>query len=130
MRARVLTIFSGDPNGQPAWVRALADGDDEGFFGPGSAVWEVHNGIPTVVAGIRCREVLADLSEYLDGTLPAARVHELRAHLQGCDNCSRFGGAVAGVLGRLRQALPASDADYAGTVIARIAGVSGRALPP
>lgn len=53
MRARVLTIFSGDPNGQPAWVRALADGDDEGFFGPGSAVWEVHNGIPTVVAGIR-----------------------------------------------------------------------------
>jgi uncharacterized protein (DUF2236 family) len=53
MRARVLTIFSGDPDGQPAWVRALADGDDEGFFGPGSAVWEVHNGIPTVVAGIR-----------------------------------------------------------------------------
>lgn len=53
MRARVLTIFSGDPNGQPAWVRALAEGDDEGFFGPGSAVWEVHNGIPTVVAGIR-----------------------------------------------------------------------------
>lgn len=53
MRARILTIFSGDANGQPAWVRQLAEGDDEGFFGPGSAVWEVHNGIPTVVAGIR-----------------------------------------------------------------------------
>lgn len=53
MRARILTIFSGDPNGQPPWVRALAEGNDEGFFGPGSAVWEVHNGIPTVVAGIR-----------------------------------------------------------------------------
>jgi uncharacterized protein (DUF2236 family) len=53
MRARVLTIFSGDPNGQPAWVRSLADGEDIGYFGPGSAVWEVHNGIPTVVAGIR-----------------------------------------------------------------------------
>lgn len=52
-RARILTIFSGDPNGQPAWVRQLAEGDDAGYFGPGSAVWEVHNGIPTVVAGIR-----------------------------------------------------------------------------
>lgn len=53
MRARILTIFSGDANGQPAWVRQLAEGEDAGFFGPGSAVWEVHNGIPTVVAGIR-----------------------------------------------------------------------------
>lgn len=53
VRGRVLTLFSGDPEGVPAWVRQLHTGDDEGFFGPGSAVWEVHNGIPTVVAGVR-----------------------------------------------------------------------------
>lgn len=52
-RARILTIFSGDPDGIPAWVQALETGDDEGFFGPGSAVWAVHNGTPTIVAGIR-----------------------------------------------------------------------------
>lgn len=52
-RARVLTIFSGDPDGVPGWVRALEHGDDEGFFGPGSAVWAVHSGTPTIVAGIR-----------------------------------------------------------------------------
>jgi uncharacterized protein (DUF2236 family) len=52
-RERVLTIFSGHPNGVPAWVEALETGDDEGYFGPGSAVWEVHSGIPTIVAGIR-----------------------------------------------------------------------------
>ncbi len=52
-RGRVLTMFSGDPNGTPEWVTALETGDDEGFFGPGSAVWEVHSGLPTVVAGIR-----------------------------------------------------------------------------
>ena len=46
-------MFSGDPEGTPEWVRALETGDDEGYFGPGSAVWEVHSGIPTVVAGIR-----------------------------------------------------------------------------
>lgn len=37
----------------PAWARALAEGDDEGFFGPGSAVWAVHGALPTLVAGIR-----------------------------------------------------------------------------
>ncbi|GAA1701323.1 oxygenase MpaB family protein [Microcella alkalica] len=52
-RARILTMFSGDPEGVPAWVTVLETGDDEGFFGPGSAVWAVHNGTPTIVAGIR-----------------------------------------------------------------------------
>lgn len=37
----------------PAWTRALAEGDDEGFFGPGSAVWAVNGALPTLVAGIR-----------------------------------------------------------------------------
>lgn len=46
-------MFSGDANGVPDWVSALETGDDEGYFGPGSAVWAVHSGIPTVVAGIR-----------------------------------------------------------------------------
>lgn len=52
-RGRILFMFSGDTEGVPEWVRALESGDDEGWFGPGSAVWEVHSGIPTVVAGIR-----------------------------------------------------------------------------
>ena len=52
-RGRILTMFSGDPNGTPDWVTALETGDDAGYFGPGSAVWEVHSGLPTVVAGIR-----------------------------------------------------------------------------
>lgn len=46
-------MFSGDANGVPDWVVALETGDDDGYFGPQSAVWEVHSGIPTVVAGIR-----------------------------------------------------------------------------
>ncbi|MFE5672129.1 oxygenase MpaB family protein [Agromyces sp. NPDC056523] len=37
----------------PAWTRALAEGDDAGFFGPGSAVWAVNGALPTLVAGIR-----------------------------------------------------------------------------
>lgn len=52
-RGRILTMFSGDANGTPEWVVELESGDDVGYFGPGSAVWEVHSGLPTVVAGIR-----------------------------------------------------------------------------
>ena len=37
----------------PTWTRALAEGDDAGFFGPGSAVWAVNGALPTLVAGIR-----------------------------------------------------------------------------
>ena len=46
-------IVSGDPAGTPDWVRAMADGQDAGYFGPGSAAWAVHGALPTIVGGIR-----------------------------------------------------------------------------
>ncbi|WP_109211751.1 MULTISPECIES: oxygenase MpaB family protein [Microbacterium] len=53
LRARLLTALSGDPDGTPPWVRALADGDDAGWFADGGPVWTVHAGTGTFVAGIR-----------------------------------------------------------------------------
>ena len=44
---------SGDPTGAPQWSQQMAIGDDVGLFGPGSAVWEVHGSISTLVGGIR-----------------------------------------------------------------------------
>ena len=52
-RDYLLTAFSGDPDGVPPWVSALENGDDEGYFGAGSAVWTVHGATPVIVAGIR-----------------------------------------------------------------------------
>jgi uncharacterized protein (DUF2236 family) len=52
-RDYILTAFSGAPDGAPDWVRAIETGDDEGYFGPGSAVWHVHGATPVIVAGIR-----------------------------------------------------------------------------
>ena len=46
-------IVSGEPEGRPAWVRALEDGDDAGLYGPGSAPWVVHGSLTTLVGGIR-----------------------------------------------------------------------------
>ena len=52
-KSHLLTTFSGRSDGKPAWVDSIAEGDDAGYFGPGSASWAVHGGIPTLVAGIR-----------------------------------------------------------------------------
>jgi uncharacterized protein (DUF2236 family) len=51
--AGLRSIVSGDPAGTPDWVRELADGDDEGYFGPDSAVWAVHGDIATLAGGVR-----------------------------------------------------------------------------
>ena len=62
-------------------------------------------GLDTIVAGVRCRDVLADLSAYLDGELAPERLSTLQSHLAGCDRCSRFGGQVGRLLADLRDGL-------------------------
>lgn len=52
-RSHLLSTLSGSGDGRPNWVQRISDGDDVGFFGPGSASWAVHGGMPTMVAGIR-----------------------------------------------------------------------------
>lgn len=44
---------SGDPSGEPLWAQQMAIGNDIGLFGPGSAVWQVHGCVATLVGGIR-----------------------------------------------------------------------------
>jgi uncharacterized protein (DUF2236 family) len=44
---------SGDPSGEPEWSKQMAIGSDIGYFGPESAVWQVHGCIATLVGGIR-----------------------------------------------------------------------------
>ncbi|WP_088320872.1 oxygenase MpaB family protein [Kineosporia sp. R_H_3] len=52
-------IVSGDSTGTPQWVLDMKDGDDAGYFGPGSAVWAVHGDLATLVGGIRALLVQA-----------------------------------------------------------------------
>lgn len=79
-------------------------------------------GLESMVAGVRCRDVLADLSNYVDGDLSAARVAELQAHLAACDRCSRFGGDVVRLLGALREGLrePPPGPDVVDAVLTRL----------
>lgn len=55
-----------------------------------------------VVAGLRCRDVLASLSEFLDGTLASDRVAAIQAHLEGCSTCAQFGTEMSHLLSSLR----------------------------
>lgn len=63
------------------------------------------------VAGMRCGEVLAELSDYLDGELAAERRGQVEAHLRGCDVCERFGAAFTAAIHALREAELASTAE-------------------
>lgn len=46
-------ILSGDDEGMPAWVRAIGEPGDDGWFGPGSQTWDVHSSLATLVGGVR-----------------------------------------------------------------------------
>ena len=56
------------------------------------------------VAGLRCSEVLARLSDYIDGELDAVEVSEVEEHLLGCPNCERFGKNFGSMVVSLRSA--------------------------
>ncbi|MDF2993526.1 MAG: hypothetical protein K0S37_4040 [Microbacterium sp.] len=53
IRARILVALAGDPTGMAPYVRAIADGDDAGYFAENGPAWTVHAGTGTLVAGIR-----------------------------------------------------------------------------
>ena len=58
------------------------------------------------VAGMRCGDVLAELSDFLDGELRPERRAQVTAHLHGCDVCERFGSAFTAAIEQLRQGAP------------------------
>lgn len=53
VRRTFRTILSGDPDGEPPWVKAIGRPGDAGWFGPDSATWEVNGSLATLVGGIR-----------------------------------------------------------------------------
>jgi anti-sigma factor RsiW len=58
-----------------------------------------------IVAGLHCGEVLADLTEHLDGRLSPQRTFRIAEHLHGCDDCQRLAEEISAVVNALR-ALP------------------------
>lgn len=61
------------------------------------------------VAGVRCGQVLEQLSAYLDGELAPAERSRLEAHVRDCELCTRFGGVFGAAVLGLRKRLQAAD---------------------
>lgn len=83
--------------------------------------------------GLTCFEVLAQLSDLLDGTLAAPQRQQVEVHVAGCGDCARFGGAVAKVIAGLRAgALATQDANETlpGAVASRLDAAWRRVLDP
>ena len=55
------------------------------------------------LGGIRCSQVLALLSEYVDGELDPGAIDKIETHLLGCPNCERFGKNFGAMVVSLRQ---------------------------
>lgn len=75
------------------------------------------------VAGLRCSEVLARLSDYIDGELDAADVKDIEEHLLGCPNCERFGKNFGSMVVALRSAPDAAksvDSKLVGRLLSQI----------
>lgn len=75
------------------------------------------------VAGLRCSQVLAALSDYLDGELDATMVSQVENHLLGCPNCERFGKGFGSMVVSLRREteLPRSiDSEWVTGLLTRI----------
>lgn len=62
-----------------------------------------------VVAGLSCGDVLARLSDYLDGDLPPEVRARVEEHLRGCEGCTRFGGEFRSTVRALRRHLARGD---------------------
>lgn len=55
-----------------------------------------------VVGGLRCRDVLVLLPDFVDDELSPEVVTRIRAHLDGCDVCEKFGGEYGALVASLR----------------------------
>jgi len=75
------------------------------------------------VAGILCSEVLALLSDYVDGELDSVAVENVESHLLGCRNCERFGRNFGSMVVSLREQLarsPEMQLDVMARLLARL----------
>jgi predicted anti-sigma-YlaC factor YlaD len=61
------------------------------------------------VAGLRCSQVLAILSQYLDGELEAHLAARVEEHVRGCDWCRQFGKEFSAVVTSLKQKLAEAE---------------------
>lgn len=77
------------------------------------------------VGGLTCGQVMAVLSDVVDGGLAPALAAQVEAHVAGCDQCARFGQQFVTLLTAMRRQLAPADAVTA-EVLARVRAALSR----
>jgi anti-sigma factor RsiW len=57
------------------------------------------------VAGLKCSEVMAELSRYLEGDLAPDRSAQIEAHVSECQACAAFGEGFGRMIEAVRTRL-------------------------
>ena len=115
---RFREMVSGEPDGRPAWVKYIQEGDDEGYFGPGSAVWQVHGSVGTLIGGIRALLLQAAHPAALAGVSSHSRYQtDLLGRLEGTSRwltITTFGArsAIAREAARVNEMHKRVSGDY------------------
>jgi uncharacterized protein (DUF2236 family) len=73
---RFREVVSGSKDGAPKWAYQMLEGSDEGYFGPESAVWEVHGCVSTIVGGVMALLLQAAHPAALAGVAEHSRYKE------------------------------------------------------
>lgn len=61
------------------------------------------------VAGLTCAQVMAALSDYAEGEVPAEVRARIEAHVAACRQCEQFGAAFTALLAGMRRELASPD---------------------
>lgn len=61
------------------------------------------------VSGFWCSQVLAILSQYMDGELDRGSAARVAEHVQSCESCRRFGAEFTAVVNSLKSQLAEPD---------------------
>lgn len=59
--------------------------------------------------GLTCMQVMAALSDYVDGDVPPDLARAIEAHVAGCQACASFGRDFARLLESMRRQLGPPD---------------------
>src|SRR3954451_358326 len=75
-----------------------------------------------IIAGLHCGEVLAELTAFLDGGLPADRARRIQEHVKDCEDCERFGSEFSAAVFALREILsePPRDGEVESRLLERL----------
>jgi predicted anti-sigma-YlaC factor YlaD len=71
------------------------------------------------VAGLTCGQVMAVLSDVIDGGIAPAVAVQVEAHVAGCGQCARFGQQFVALLTTMREQLARPD-EVPADVLARV----------